>query len=457
MKQRRIVCGFPLKVIYKGRHDGAQWPEVRLQTLPEVHSGCRESKTDLLFRSHLLSLPLELREMIYAETFEYGAVFYLTEANSKPTHARPMEDGGDTWYIWGRDNLSEYLVGHDEHGNAIAADPNTEIPIMQLGNPLAIIPDFDDATQLGNVLTDYPAGVGVRIPERPCTPLWSVNKEVRAEIKRLHSRMSHEDLARESARSLLYGNALSQKQYDFCRKSRFELHTDAIFSLVWLVSLPEQLRSCIRSLVIPELPLYLDSDENDTWRVWARRSETGNPPPFIQTLRQFLPCLNKVAIHVELDCSDPHYAPIAPQEVCEMLEDGTIDVVRLLFSDHVPDPANHYRVKELELFKEQPAYKKTGFMKAEWKTLGLDAFMKERLEHVSKEHDRIEALEPKFDIKVEWLDTTSGAEEIRLRDRSLNTCGYWDLNTAIWTGPQPFCFWSGARTVAKLTRRTRST
>jgi hypothetical protein len=120
-------------------------------------------------------------------------------------------------------------------------------------------------------------------------------------------------------------------------------------TLNFLGSLSLDTCSAIRSVVLADELLTSSTSSpvciNDL--DWSRPDQLGGvsseePTSFLSFLRSYLPNLGEVAIFVPitLEREDFFYDPCALVRICEMLEDGTIDILRLMYADALPAPFN---------------------------------------------------------------------------------------------------------------------
>lgn len=347
-----------------------------------------------------MQCPLEVRETIYLETIEYGAIFQLgTESIFR---LRALQ------------NKVQNLIIHP------AASLKNEKTFVPLAHRLAALDDVPGLQRFHRQasLQSQELAVGYKVPQTPCTPLWNVNTSIRTELEDLPAYKMIRTFAREVISALFFGGDLSIGAYDLCKRSRFELLLSSSESMQWLWTLEPKLGHCIRSLVL--LSHCLDTDTLRNIMMWTvplgpmgRQSSL----PFMQVLQQRLPHLTEIALSWR-----EHDAVADKALACfgDMLEHGKIKELRILLDEAVENPTEHWRWKKLLLRdRVNPGL------------LGVHSHQ-EAIAAVAKEQERIAKLGPRFEMAVDFLDKDDGAEPI------------------IRTGPAPFCYWPDALTVIKL-------
>lgn len=128
---------------------------------------------------------------------------------------------------------------------------------------------------------------------------------------------------------LLKTELLSRYTEDFlllCRGGLFVL--ESAYAVGFLNTLPKEIAACVQSVVITSALLY--ADDYDAREVWSKE-EADPSTAFTTALKDNLPNLREVSFFLPPDISD-FYCTYAPTEICELLTNGTIDVIRVKVS-----------------------------------------------------------------------------------------------------------------------------
>lgn len=111
-----------------------------------------------------------------------------------------------------------------------------------------------------------------------------------------------------------------------CEQSRFVFNGGSEFAISFLHVLPKRLSASIR-FIIPSGCLF--GDDYPSRKAWSKPE--GGHTPFAASLRSNMQNLQEVSIFVLTQNTD-YYCSYGPLELCDMLADGTIDVVRFLMA-----------------------------------------------------------------------------------------------------------------------------
>lgn len=130
--------------------------------------------------------------------------------------------------------------------------------------------------------------------------------------------------------------------FSLCREGLFVFESACAVGFV--KTLPKEVAACVQSVVITSAVLYAD-DYSDRI-VWPKTVEPFTP--FTSALKDNLPSLREISVFLPPDVSD-FYCAYAPTEICKLLLDGTIDVVRVMCNECVADDWSldkHYVMEE---------------------------------------------------------------------------------------------------------------
>ena len=379
--------------------------------------------------SRLMNCPLEIREQIYSETFEYGAVFYLVDHNDESWR----KQAHITWLP---------LINTRPRMDY----PEAETPVSVRGS-LKYEEFLRTVAEIttGPCMSDFIPGIGYQLPSQPCTTLRYVCRSIRDEIDALARLLNFEALAKDVARGVLYGIPMSSAAQSFCRLSRFELHCPSGLSLGWLMNLTPQISSSIRSLVITDA--NFEENDTDTDDFWSHQPNFEELTPFIDVMKRSLPCLKEVATHAE-DDYDAIYGCNSAKDLCSVLKDGTIDTVRLLFHAHIPDPWQDERVNMILGFEDDSSTDSDYY----------DSESEASMPDLESRFTLQESVTGRVDLEVDYLACGAGHDDEKeqgLGDRDGKShAGSRAPVMLVQTGPEPFCSWPrGVWSVIKVTRK----
>ena len=252
-----------------------------------------------------------------------------------------------------------------------------------------------------------PPFLGYKLPTKPCTPLYCTSKQIRQELDELFARQKFERLARLAVRCFWYNEPLTAEVIELCQRSRFEMCGDMSLALAWLVRLNPAQSSCIRSLVFGKGMMF--GDVGDARRAWAKPRdslEKEDYAPITALLRTKFTELREIAIWMPR--AEPmYYSDWAPIEMCWMLDDAVIDTLRLLIDGYFPEPEKHARIQDITIRE-----------RLDWNEINAKNPGRVRAA-VREERERVRALGPRFELKLEYLAHRIGqnpAQEVNSSD-----------------------------------------
>ncbi|CAJ2500909.1 Uu.00g037620.m01.CDS01 [Anthostomella pinea] len=258
-----------------------------------------------------LQLPIELRDQIYALAVEPKAPFTHIDKDELDEACPQMR------YPY----LDEYAVNKNDERVWGHRDEYSWCAVG-LGNTAS----FPHTTR--DIATDV---LGYRLST--FTPLLLVSTAVSCEVKQVVRRLTPRLhlLIRQSIRGEVIEQPVHSRMVELWSNSRLELSSNAISSMSFLRRLPDAIRAHTHSLVIGRNNLYLHVETcAPAWR-GCPGDFSGKWTPFSLLLHHGLPALHEVALYVPPDHSYTSYC-YAWREMSQMLADGRIDVLRLLYT-----------------------------------------------------------------------------------------------------------------------------
>lgn len=270
--------------------------------------------------------------------------------------------------------------------------------------------------------SDRPCQIGYKLPTKFYSPLLRVSQAVRRESQAVWQRQDFNALATSVSYNLLHMRPMTSKEARFCKASRFDLFTFTSTSLRWLMGLTPDLASCITSLSIHDHCLYNDDMATDIAWSCPRRAQDASFTPFTSVLRERITGLREVSIYSPIEPS--RYCTKAPEELCNMLEDGTIDTLRYLLNYHVRDFSKWWTFQDC-------------LWKAHVDEHNIDTSINYHLAWM-KRYEVAKAQGPRFAATIECSENLRRSDlGATLRSRAV---------------PQPFDQWRRTKTVMRLQR-----
>ncbi|KAF2870389.1 hypothetical protein BDV95DRAFT_608387 [Massariosphaeria phaeospora] len=335
----------------------------------------------------LLDLPRELRNVIIEFSLEPRADFLHTaHSYVKPGFSLPMMDEDSHEDL---DEDEEERRWDDDLEKRIERDPN--------------IWDGDGQTSLLTFRLSFP------------TPLLRVSAQIRAEtqdlLKVLRPRV-HE-IVKTSIHTHRIVDACPMF-LDICTRSCFFFSTYAEDTLFWLKRIPEEMRPCVRDIVMMDQNLF--ADDEDTAEAWAWINNNRKKGSlFTHVICDTLPNLRSIGLQLDESSS---FAYLAPGLCCDMLKAGKTDIVRLISRpDHDEDRCMNLNIEEL-----------VGTMSQD------SAVLDDKYNYIQKRRklDAIREITPSnVDQHPEWswLDVEEVVKITRWSDTRLGTSTYMKIET----------------------------
>lgn len=255
----------------------------------------------------LVDLPRHIRSRIYSYAVEPFVVFMLAQREHfMETHPAKLEDTGTAGFcLPSRDK--QHKDKHDSSWD----------------------PDFSEFEE-GPVCSPT---LGFRVSIY--SPLLLVSKQVSGEVSDWQQSSSLRSSVHATIRPCVFGDTLYPSQDPgFLRlfeNSRLVLSYTARGSISFLRRIPTEIRSHIRSVVLTRHATMFE--DGPTRLAWSKR-KTERYSDYTLTLHESLPNLREIAIHLPIKGHETDFfCTSAQQEVADMLFDGMIDTLRLLYKE----------------------------------------------------------------------------------------------------------------------------